>query len=89
MRLICENQNGPFLALITRPINEMNSILIVLGRALDVYNAMYDKILLAGDFNAEEHETGLNKFLQLVKDKTCFKSLHRPTCIDLLLTNCD
>ena len=28
-----------------------------IGRALDDYNAMYDKILLAGDFNAEEHET--------------------------------
>ena len=61
----------------------------------DVYNAMYDKILLAGDFNAEEHDTALKKFLQLydlknlVKDKTCFKSLHRPTCIDRFLTNCD
>ena len=65
-----------------------------IGRALDVYNAMYDKILLAGDFNAEEHETALKTFLQLydlknlVKDKTCFKSPHRPTCIDLFLTNC-
>ena len=66
-----------------------------IGRALDCYNAMYDKILLAGDFNAEEHETALKIFLQLydlknlVKDKTCFKSLYRPTCIDLFLTNCD
>ena len=66
-----------------------------IGHALDAYNAMYDKILLVGDFNAEEHETALKKFLQLydlknlIKDKTCFKSLHRPTCIDLFLTNCD
>ena len=66
-----------------------------IGRALDVYNSCYDKILLAGDFNAEDHETVLKTFLQLydlkniVKDKTCFKSLYSPTCIDLFLTNSD
>ena len=60
-----------------------------IGRALEVYNSCYDKILLAGDFNAEDHETVLKTFLQLydlkniVKDKTCFKSLYSPTCIDL------
>ena len=60
-----------------------------IGRALDVYNSSYDKTLLAGDFNAEDHETVLKTFLQLydlkniVKDKTCFKSLYSPTCIDL------
>ena len=66
-----------------------------IGRALDVYNRCYDKILLTGDFNAEDHETVLKTFLQLydlkniVKDKTCFKSLYSPTCIDLFLTNSD
>ena len=53
----------------------MSSILIAFGRALDVYNSSYGKILLAGDFNADDHETVLKRFLQLydlkniVKDK--------------------
>ena len=49
------------------------------GRALDIYNSSFDKILLVGDFNAEEIETCMGSFLfqyelkNLVKDKTCFK----------------
>ena len=50
--------------------------------------------MLVGDFNAEEKEADIEDFLnlynlkKLVKDKTCFKSIKRPTCIDLFLTNC-
>ena len=62
------------------------------GLALDVYSS-YDKFLLAGDFNMEEEETLLKEFLNdyqaknLVKENTCFKSLHNPSCIDLYITN--
>ena len=65
------------------------------GRALEIYNNKYDKILLAGDFNDEVHETILKHFLELynlrnlVNEKTCFKSLQNPTCIALFLTNCN
>ena len=54
----------------------------------------YDKFLLAGDFNIEEEESPLREFLfehnakNLVKQKTCFKSIKNPSCIDLLITNC-
>ena len=63
-----------------------------MGFALDVYSN-YDKFLLAGDFNVEEDETPIQEFLEafgarnLVKEKTCFKSLDNPSCIDLFLTN--
>ena len=64
-----------------------------LGRELDIYNKFYDKSLLVGDLNAEETEPCLNSFLSeynltnIVKDKTCFKSIENPSCIDLVLTN--
>ena len=60
--------------------------------ALDAYSN-YEKFLLVGDFNAEESEPCLNNFLyhcdakNLVKEKTCFKSIDNPSCIDLFLTN--
>ena len=60
--------------------------------ALDKYSS-YDKILLAGDFNIDNGEEILQDFLfeqnmkNLVKDKTCFKSIKKPSCIDLFLTN--
>ena len=62
------------------------------GLALDVYSN-YDKFLLAGDFNVEENQNSLNDFLyqynakNLVKEKTCYKNINNPSCIDLFLTN--
>ena len=64
-----------------------------LTKALDIYYGQYDKFLLAGDFNAEDTEPCLASFLyqyeakNLVKDKTCFKSIINPSCVDLLITN--
>ena len=61
-------------------------------KALDIYS-YFDKILLTGDFNAEIHDNYLESFLyqhelkNLVKEKTCFKSISNPSCIDLFLTN--
>ena len=63
-----------------------------LSLALDVYSN-YDKYLLAGDFNLEESESCLRNFLyehnfkNMVKQKTCFKSIDNPSCIDLFITN--
>ena len=64
-----------------------------IGDALDVYNTNYEKYMLAGDFNAEENELVMKRFLELyglknlVHENTCFKSVNNPSCIDLLLTN--
>ena len=66
-----------------------------IARSLDTYTTTYHKIILAGDFNAEEGERELDDFMDtyglksLVKEKTCFKSLTNPTSIDLFLTNCN
>ena len=63
-----------------------------LNFALDKYSN-YDKILIAGDFNIDVGEEVLEDFLfernlkNLVKEKTCFKSIENPSCIDLFLTN--
>jgi len=57
------------------------------------YSQDYERFLLIGDFNAEDTEQCLSEFLyehnaeNIVKDKTCFKSLNNPSCIDLFLTN--
>ena len=63
------------------------------GKAYDLYNRYYEKVLLTGDFNAEETESCIKSFFSqynlknLVKDKTCFKNTDNPSCIDLFLTN--
>ena len=58
-----------------------------------MYYGQYDKFLLAGDFNVEDTEPILSSFLEqyeaknIVKNKTCFKSIENPSCVDLLITN--
>ena len=63
-----------------------------LDKTIDVYSH-YAKFLLVGDFNAEILEFCLDSFLyqqelkNLLKEKTCFKNVPNPSCIDLFLTN--
>ena len=64
-----------------------------LGKVLDSFSTKYDHFALLGDFNAQENETTLSEFLNaynaenIVKDKTCFKSIENPSCIDLVITD--
>ena len=63
-----------------------------LDKALDCYSS-YDRIVLIGDFNSEDHETCMETFLyqhnltNIVKEGTCFKNSSKPSTIDLFLTN--
>ena len=63
-------------------------------KTLDKLNSTYDNLVLLGDFNAEPEEESISEFLNLcnlknlVKQNTCFKNPDKPTCIDLILTNC-
>ena len=61
-------------------------------KTIDIYSH-YEKISLVGDFNAEISESCLDPFLyqhelkNLGKEKTCFKNVSNPSCIDLFFTN--
>ena len=51
------------------------------------------KFLLVGDFNSQDHETEITNFLNnheaknIVKQKTCFKNVFNPSCVDLFITH--
>ena len=63
-----------------------------LDKASDTYSS-YEKRLPIGDFNAETSGSRIDSFIyeqdlhNLVKEKTCFKSVENPSCIDLILTD--
>ena len=73
--LFSENIEGIFLEINLRkskwllfgtyhpPSQNDNFYFNEVGRALDIYTQKYDKILLAGDFNAEEKEVILENFI--------------------------
>ena len=58
-----------------------------LDKALDCYSS-YDRIVLIGDFNSEDHETCMETFLyqhnltNIVEEGTCFKNSSKHSTID-------
>ena len=64
-----------------------------LGKVLDNFSTKYDHFALLGDFNVQENETILSEFLNaynaknIVKNKTCFKSIENPSSVDLIITD--
>ena len=63
-----------------------------LDKAFDAYTG-YEEHLFIGDFNTETSEPRIDCFFgkhelhKLAKEKICFKSVHNPSCIHLILTN--
>ena len=60
---------------------------------LDTFSSTYGRLLLVGNFNDEDCKETLFNFLQkhnatnIVKGKTCLKSLDNPSCTDLFITS--
>ena len=81
------------LAIYHPPSQSKKYFLECITKILDKYSHSYEKVLIAGDFNAQESEPVLNEFItehdlkSIVKDPTCFKSVINPSCIDLLITS--
>ena len=64
-----------------------------LGKVLGSLSSNYKIFLLIVDFNSEDHKIEISSFLKnheaknIVKEKTCFKSVLNPSCVDLFITN--
>ena len=69
----------------------MTIISAILVKCWIVYN--YEKFLLIGDFSSEDYEIEISSFLNnhetknIVKEKTCVKSVLNSLCVDLFNTN--
>ena len=64
-----------------------------IGRNQDLFSSKYDNFILLGDFDSEPCEQPMRDFCNvyncqnIMKDKTCFKNPHNPSCIDLFIKN--
>ena len=83
--LLCCSYN-PNKTVITKHLAEIS-------RNQDLFSSKYDNFILLGGFNSEPCEQPMRDFCHvyncqnIIKDKTCFKNPHNPSCVDLFITN--
>ena len=68
--------------------------LYALSKSIDLFTSKYDSLLFLGDFNAGVEDTSVKNFCRsynltsMINKPTCYKNPDRPSCTDLILTNC-
>ena len=73
---------------------QITSHLAELSKNTDLYLTKYDQLLFLGDFNAGVEDSSVKEFCSsfnltsMINKPTCFKNPEKPSCIDLILTNC-
>ena len=74
------------------PDQKLANFLSSITDLLDHYLRIYEDFIVIGDFSESETSSALDSFLDerkcknIIKDKTCFKSV-KESCIDLILTS--
>ena len=74
--------------------SQISSHLSELSKNTDIYLTKYDQLLFIGDFNAGIEDASMKNFCSsynlrsMINKPTCFKNPDKPSCIDLILTNC-
>ena len=68
--------------------------MLALNKSTDIYTSKYDSLIFLGDFNTGVEHTDIKNscsscnLISLVNKATCCKNPGKPSCIDLILTNC-
>ena len=74
--------------------SQISNHLSKLSKDINIYLTKYDQLLFLGDFNAGVEDTSMKNFCSsynlrsMINKPTCFKNPDKPSCIDLILTNC-
>ena len=73
---------------------QISNHLAELSKSTDLYLTKYDQLMFLGDFNAGVEDSAIKNFCSsynltsMLNKPTCFKNPDKPSCIDLILTNC-
>ena len=73
---------------------QISNHLAELSKNNNLYLTKYDQLLLLGDFNAGVEDSSVKIFCSsynlksMINRPTCYKNPEKPSCIDLILTNC-
>ena len=73
---------------------QISNHLAELSKNTDLYLTKYDQLLFLGDFNAGVEDSSVKNFCSsynltsMISRPACYKKPEKPSCIDLILTNC-
>ena len=65
-----------------------------LSKGLDLFTTKYERLFFLGDLNAGMEDSSIKTFCcsfnltSMINKSTCYKNPDKPTCINLILTNC-
>ena len=92
LKLICVSLSGCWSVFITQIFSNLPVHLNAIDKAIEFYSKTYEKVSIAGEFDALVSDVKLDTFCSiwnlknLGKEPTCFKNANNPSCIDLFLT---
>ena len=72
----------------------LSNHIAALSTSLDLFITKYEHLVFLGDFNYGMEDTSIKVFCSnynltsMINKPTCYKNPDKPTCIDLILTNC-
>ena len=72
----------------------LSNDIAALSKSLDFFTTKYERLLFFGDFNAVMEDSSIKIFCSnynltsMINKPNCYKNPDKPTCIDLILTNC-
>ena len=75
-------------------MNLISNHLDCLNRIVDEFGKNYDNAIFLGDFNTYVNDNAMTSFqslddlTSLIDKPICYKNPDKPTCTDLILTNC-
>ena len=73
---------------------QISNHFVELSKNTDLYLTKYDQLLFLGDFNVGVEDSSVKNFCSsynltsMINRPTCYKNPEKPSCIDLILTNC-
>ena len=73
---------------------QISNYLAELSKSTDLYLTKYDQLLFLGDFNTGVEDSAIKNFsssynlTSMLNKPASFKNPDKPSCIDLILTNC-
>ena len=90
-----QNKKNWLISFSDNPKNtSLSHHIAALSKSLDLFTTKYERLHFLGDFNVGMEDSTIKVFYShynltgMINKPICYQNSNKPTCIDLILTNC-